>query len=168
MAKPPNVTPDEFFEKHLRYEIMMLRETHAMLQPGATWGAVSEQQGAVIALSLMDAFAIHARALWEFFIGDTSVIAYTPQEFADESFTVDRKFMPKRLYMMLQNQVAHLGNLRTVDPDYMIDVGPRNEIRAAIEQELARFLPVLRDPYWTISRSDRQWSRIVSDTKGTA
>src|SRR5271154_3221288 len=94
---------EEFLGEHLPYEIDMLRATFTCLCMRVFTGAL--QNG------IIEAYAIHARNLLEFFCKDGN--AWPVDELCDAAYKPMSP--PKHVLKKINSQIAHLTKNRTTD-----------------------------------------------------
>jgi hypothetical protein len=126
---------DEFFQKHLPYEIDMMRAAiHAL----ATRDKLSWfEQNAFI-----ETFCLHARTLIEFFEREGD---YGPHSFTDaDEFKRNRRVVSVRALRRINQQVSHLTKRRTDDAGQKINGDQLNEMHQTIEAEIERFAQHLK------------------------
>jgi hypothetical protein len=141
----------EMFERHLPYEIDMLRVTYLMLStPGAPlWFTPN------VLNALIESFCVHARNLIEFYIATNSL---TDETVAAQHFTKDYKAfpnkLPRRIIGKLNSQITHLSYNREDDSGRKIGHEDRKVIMALLETEMERFATHLNEPYRSKWRED--------------
>jgi hypothetical protein len=141
----------EMFERHLPYEIDMLRVTYLMLStPGADLWLTKWIQNAVI-----ESFCVHARNLIEFY---KATNLPTEETVAAQHFTKDyRAFplgVPGQIIGKMNAQITHLSYNREDDPARKIGHEDRKLIMNLLEREMERFASHLREPYKSKWRED--------------
>lgn len=123
--------PPGFLDEHYVYEVNMCRETYRLLaSPGDMWNGNA----------LMEAFAIHARCLLDFYgcqpkTGDDVVASeFTPTG----TFTAPAtSAIPADMRRRINKQIPHLTSSR--EGVVKIGDGDRNQLLAAIEADHAKF-----------------------------
>jgi hypothetical protein len=132
----------EIIERHLRYEIEMLRYAYDRLKVGGF-----ENQGQIN--SLIETFCIHARNLIDFFWEDKPESKDEPKatHFASTYPAARGKRPPQRLYGKLHRQVFHLSYKRPIDPQEKFSASERKALIEAIEAEILSFRDHLSERY---------------------
>jgi hypothetical protein len=129
---------DEFLQKHLPYEIEMMRDAiHAL--------ATRDKLSWFEKNAFIETFCLHARNLIEFFErrGD-----YGPHSFTDAAkFNLNSGVLSVRTLRRINQQISHLNKRRTDDARQKINGDRLNEMHRAIEAEIERFVQHLK-PEW--------------------
>ena len=130
------------FTDHIMYEIKMLRMAYWLL--GVPWH--SEWVGN----SLIEAFCIHARALLEFFEGETSesdekVCAFHFTNNTYRAFSGGK--VNDRLRGKLHAQIAHLSYQRSKDDSDKIGSADRKALLELLNKEIDNFAAHLKSQY---------------------
>ncbi len=148
----PDKILDEIIDKHLPYEIDMLRSTYRQLSSVAKIPPGSESREQQVARhALIESFCIHARSLMDFFGNKsndtTDAIA---AEFTDGFATpIDPTKEPlKTLRIKLNKQVFHLTRNRTLLVAVKFDPGKDGTLLLQLfESAIARFNACLKPEF---------------------
>lgn len=135
--KPAPHLKDEFFTKHLPYEVHMLRTTYELARAARP---AAEQD------ALAESFLLHARNLIEFF-QDRPSCDFDPRMFTVSSYQLNKDFVAEQVLPRINRQISHLTVKR---PTLAADrLGPRDWalILRALEEETARFIKALTADY---------------------
>ncbi len=169
MAGRLNRNPGELreaFGEHVIYEIDMLRHTYPRAQR-STGNRADDN-------AFIEAFCIHARLLIEFFVSRKPP---TDDKMAAQHFTTGQGYrafsagkLDRALVGRLHTQIAHLSYSRSAKIAEKIGPADRKALYDAIEAEIERWAPHLREPYATMMRNINA-ARVMmvnfSDTAGT-
>jgi hypothetical protein len=138
---------------HVPYEIAMMRLTHEALFGGAV------RRGTVCYNACIESFAIHARALIDFFNGRKGGDAadytrgYTPFVGGQVRKTLTDK---------LNQQIAHITEKRVNSDEEKLNTQDIQDLRLLLDAEIASFvrclLPTYSDVWDTKKRHPRSWT----------
>jgi hypothetical protein len=148
---------------HLDYEVEMLSETYVR---------AAYEKDRILQNALIESFCTHARLLFELFEKE----AGTKPKY---SAGFKPKHNPVYYSKILNNQISHLGALRTHDPQQKIDHAMRTDMVNRIRDDLSTFKACMLDqskaaqtrdvPQFTIAASALQnaTNAIQTSTSGT-
>jgi hypothetical protein len=114
---------------HLDYEVEMLAETYER---------ASREQDRVLLNALIESFCTHARLLFELFDKESGP---NPKH----SVGFKPKHSPTHYSKVLNNQISHLGTLRTHDPRKKIGHAVRADMVNRIRDDLSTFKACMLD-----------------------
>lgn len=130
--------PDsEILEHHLLYEFNMLQGAYRALESGGHCPIINN--------ALIESFAIHARALCEFFKNGQH--SRKAEEFTRGEYKAKHLKSLKTEIDKLNTQIAHLTGARTTDATHKFGSDDRRNLLAALEKEAADFAGCLVDPF---------------------
>jgi hypothetical protein len=132
-----NTPLDEYFQKHLPYEIDMMREAILAL-------ATRDKLSRFERNAFIETFCLHARNLVEFFGDDGD---YGPHAFTDAEFELDSHVISARTLRRINQQISHLTKRRIDDGRRKIHGGNLKDVHQAIEAEIRHFTQHLK-PEW--------------------
>ncbi len=122
-------SPAELLHHHVKYEFDMLNGTFEQIGCGvANW---------TVANALIEAFCVHARALFEFFEKSRGARKYTDTAYIP--FNGGDKARRTILTRKLNNQVSHVLDGRTANPAQKIGRVDQIEMHALLNAEFAKF-----------------------------
>lgn len=133
---------ERLIERHVPYEIIMLRACFDLLQV--------PQTDVLFGNALIEAFCVHARNLIDFFSSTDPVSGSVPaaRHFTDDFYRPFSSAKPKgELYGRLNKQIAHLDYGRTDDDNKHIDTVDRISLYRLLEDEISNFDRHVREPY---------------------
>jgi hypothetical protein len=137
---------DRIVKHHLPYELWMMRDSLVAALKGASTRFQQNLQ--------VEVFALHCRNLIEFLKGGDAC-AFNPADFTSHGFSVNRKFIRPRLIDKINEQISHLTNDRTENPDEKFNPDDWKETAAAIENEFSRWVKNLT-PDWAKKWEQRE------------
>jgi hypothetical protein len=127
-TQPPSALK-EFWERHLPYEIDMLRELYPEL--------TGRRNTQLIHNAVVESFHTHARNLIEFFVMANNC-NFDPRWFTN-GFNINQKFIKDTLVHKINQQISHLTAKRTKVGDDQLGEPQWEEIKNSIEGEISRF-----------------------------
>lgn len=119
-----------YLSEHLSYEVLMLRYTLKELhttQPALRWNAMFE------------AFAVHARAMYDFLTNDKDARNVRAVDFAPE-FKASKVAEAQGKINALQGQVFHPGKRRVDGDKLKLSVSDAERIGEWVEDNMDRFI----------------------------
>lgn len=145
-----HVTTDaEFFCEHLPYELAMLRASRGLLSP---W----PPQLWAVQNALLEACALHARNLVEFFRNDEGGCAFRVRAFVSPAYVVRPGFLPRH-YRDKLHTVVHLTGQRTATGPARLNSDDLASIEHHIGEALADFLAHLLPHYRATAEQCGNW-----------
>lgn len=149
MARVRGTTDAEFFCEHLPYELKMLRATRALIGP---W----PEPLSMIQNAMLEACALHARNLTEFFRND-GACHFRVTAFVGADYPLNTEFIPKPLRDKVGGQIAHLTKLRTGISQHKLSSRDLAVIEGLIESAVRVFASHLLPPYAEMMTSCGHW-----------
>jgi hypothetical protein len=141
----------EHLGDHLPYEVLMLRHTYDRMNDPRyplDWNAYYE------------AFAVHARVLFDFLVNEPDSRNFKASEFAT-SFKVktDREIreIQRIVRQELNTQVFHFGKHRSSEPSEKVDLEKVNRVHKWVTDNFSRFIRELNGDlkkHWYPDRAD--------------